>query len=104
MRNRRTCRGIRQRQAIETFARYAGFELVGEFYDQAVSGADPIDGRPGFKALLERIVGKGANTVIAEDASRFARTLMVHEAGTAICAGLGVPGMTFRAKDSTTAR
>lgn len=32
----------RQRQAIEGFARHAGYELVGEFYDAAGSGADPI--------------------------------------------------------------
>jgi hypothetical protein len=32
----------------------AGYELIDEFYDAAVSGADPIDMRPGFAALLER--------------------------------------------------
>jgi hypothetical protein len=30
----------RQRQAIETFAKHAGYELIEEFYDAAVSGAD----------------------------------------------------------------
>ena len=49
----------RQRQAIAGFAKRAGFDLVGEFYDAAVSGKDPIEGRPGFKALLERVVGIG---------------------------------------------
>src|SRR5215831_6900685 len=67
----------RQRQAIATFAKHAGYELLEEFYDAAVSGADPIDARPGFKALLERIMSNGVRTVIVEDASRFARTLMV---------------------------
>jgi Resolvase, N terminal domain len=33
----------RQREAITAFASRAGYELVGEFYDAAVSGADPID-------------------------------------------------------------
>jgi hypothetical protein len=33
----------RQREAIQAFARHAGYDLVGEFYDAAVSGADPID-------------------------------------------------------------
>ena len=42
----------RQRQAISTFAKRAGFEIVAEFYDAAVSGADPIQDRPGFSALL----------------------------------------------------
>jgi len=36
----------RQRQAIATFAKHAGYELLEEFYDAAVSGADPIDTRP----------------------------------------------------------
>src|SRR6476620_6968643 len=40
----------RQRLAIEAYAKYGGYELVGEFYDPAVSGADPIETRPGFAA------------------------------------------------------
>ena len=71
----------RQRQAIEAFAKRAGFEIVAEFYDQAVSGADPIQDRPGFSALLDRIEDNGVRTVIVEDASRFARELMVQELG-----------------------
>ena len=31
----------RQREAIEAFTRRAGYELVAELYDAAVSGADP---------------------------------------------------------------
>jgi hypothetical protein len=31
---------------------------VGEFYDAAVSGADPIDAREGFAAILKAIEGK----------------------------------------------
>ena len=58
----------RQRQAIAGFAKRAGFDLVGEFYDAAVSGRSG----PGFKALLERVVGNGVRVVIVEDASRFA--------------------------------
>jgi DNA invertase Pin-like site-specific DNA recombinase len=38
----------RQRAAIEAFAKYARFTIVGEYYDAAVSGADPVDQRPGF--------------------------------------------------------
>ena len=38
----------RQRQAIEAFAKRAGFELVSEFNDAAVSGADHLETRPGF--------------------------------------------------------
>jgi DNA invertase Pin-like site-specific DNA recombinase len=91
----------RQRQAIETFAKHTGYELVEEFYDAAVSGADPIDVRPGFKALLERIMSNGVRTVIVEDVSRFARTLMVQEAGIATLAGIGVRVITSRGDDLT---
>ena len=71
----------RQRAAIEAFAKRAGYELIDEFYDAAVSGADPIDMRPGFAAMLERIEGNGVRTIIVETASRFARDLMVQEVG-----------------------
>ena len=91
----------RQRHAIEAFAKHAGFDLVGEYFDAAVSGADPIEGRPGFRALLERIVGDGVSTVIVEDASRFARTLMVQEAEIAMLVGLGVRVLTSRGDDLT---
>ena len=91
----------RQRDAIQAYARHAGYELVGEFYDAAVSGADPIDTRPGFRELLERIVGNGVRFVIVEDASRFARTLMTQEAGIASLAGLGVRVLTSRGDDLT---
>ena len=65
----------RQREAIERFARSHGYELVGEFYDAAVSGADPIESRPGFTAMLERIEGNGIKVVIVADARRFARSV-----------------------------
>jgi DNA invertase Pin-like site-specific DNA recombinase len=71
----------RQREAIQAFARGAGYDLVGEFYDTAVSGADPIDTRPGFAAMLKAIEGNGVRTIIVETASRFARDLMVQEVG-----------------------
>src|SRR5215471_11096776 len=90
----------RQRLAIATFAKHAGYELLEEFYDAAVSGADPIDVRPGFKSLLERIMTNGVRTVV-EDASRFARTLMVQEAGITTLAGLGVRVITSRGDDLT---
>ena len=71
----------RQRAAIANFAKRANFEIVGEFYDAAVSGADPIEQRPGFAAMLEKIESNGIRTIIVETASRFARDLMVQEVG-----------------------
>ena len=60
---------------IASFAKRAGFVIADEFYDPAVSGADPIEARPGFAALLDWIESNGVRTVIVEDASRFARDL-----------------------------
>jgi DNA invertase Pin-like site-specific DNA recombinase len=67
----------RQREAVASFAKRAGYELVGEFNDVAVSGADHIETRPGFAAMLARIAGNGVRTIIVETASRSARDLMV---------------------------
>jgi DNA invertase Pin-like site-specific DNA recombinase len=71
----------RQRNAISAFAQRSGYQIVDWFYDAAVSGADPIDSRAGFAALLKRIEGNGVRTIVVETASRFARDLMVQEVG-----------------------
>ena len=71
----------RQRVAIEAFAKRGGLEIVDWFYDPAVSGADPIEARPGFSALLDRLENNGVQTVVVEDAIRFARDLVVQELG-----------------------
>jgi DNA invertase Pin-like site-specific DNA recombinase len=71
----------RQRIAIERFAKQAGFDVVEWFNDPAVSGADPIESRPGFGALLDRVEGNGVKVVLVEDASRFARDLIAQELG-----------------------
>ena len=49
----------RQRMAIETYAKSAGFVIIDWFYDAAVSGADPIETRQGFANALTRIAGNG---------------------------------------------
>src|SRR6202035_3068394 len=90
----------RQRRAIEGFVRRNGYALVGEFNDPAVSGADPIESRAGFAALLAKIASHGARTIGVETASRFARDLMVQEVGFAKLRELGI---TLIAADSPTA-
>jgi DNA invertase Pin-like site-specific DNA recombinase len=71
----------RQRAAIEAYAKVAGYEIVAEFYDAAVSGADPVSERSGFAEMLERLMSNGARTIIVESPDRFARDLMVQLAG-----------------------
>jgi DNA invertase Pin-like site-specific DNA recombinase len=80
----------RQQQAIIAYAKSARLELVGEFTDAAVSGADHIETRPGFTAMLAYIASNGARTIIVETASRFARDLMVQEVGFAKLQALGI--------------
>jgi DNA invertase Pin-like site-specific DNA recombinase len=71
----------RQREAIRAYASRAGLVVVEEFYDAAVSGADPLDERDGFTALLAYAKEHGVGVVLVETASRFARSLMVQELG-----------------------
>lgn len=71
----------RQREACVSYARRAGVKIVREFYDAAVSGADPIDERPGFAELLDYLSTNGARIVLVENASRFARDLVIQITG-----------------------
>jgi DNA invertase Pin-like site-specific DNA recombinase len=91
----------RQRRAIERFAKSAGYEIVDWFNDPAVSGADPIETRPGFAALLNRIEGNGVRVVLVEDASRFARDLMAQELGLGLLVKLGMCVLTTNGDDLT---
>ena len=91
----------RPRSRIASYAKRAGFQIVEEFYDAAVSGADPIQDRPGFAALLDRIEGNGVRTVIVEDASRFARELMAQELGITLLISRGVRLLTASGDDLT---
>lgn len=80
----------RQQAAVASFAARQGYELVGEFYDAAVSGSDAIEDRPGFAALLDRIENNGVRTAIVEDVSRFAREMKAHVLGIALLRERGV--------------
>jgi DNA invertase Pin-like site-specific DNA recombinase len=91
--------GRRQLQAIETYAKRAGVELVGTYNDEAVKGSDPIDTRPGFAAMLEALEANGTKTIVVETANRFARDLMVQEVGFAM---LRARGIDLIAADSPT--
>lgn len=71
----------RQRKAIQAYANRAGYRITAWFDDPAVQGSDTIDCRPGFASALEKIAGNGVRTIIVETANRFARDLMVQEAG-----------------------
>jgi DNA invertase Pin-like site-specific DNA recombinase len=89
----------RQRTAIDAFAKANGYRVVDSFYDAAVSGADPVTERAGFKAMLARIAGNGVRTILVESPDRFARDLAVQLAGHDYLKQLGVELVPTSAPD-----
>lgn len=71
----------RQQDAVRAYAEAHQLPVVREFYDAAVSGADPVMDRPGFAEMLTYLLGNGARIVLVENASRFARDLAVQIVG-----------------------
>jgi DNA invertase Pin-like site-specific DNA recombinase len=90
----------RQREAIEAFARSAGYRIVETYHDAAVSGADPVTSRPGFSAMLERLLSNGVRTILVETASRFARDLIVQETGYELLKARGIELVAVDSPDS----
>jgi len=70
---------VRQRAAIESYAKAAGYTIVDWFYDPAVKGSDAVTERPGFKDMLDRIASNSVRTIIVESPDRFARDLAGHD-------------------------
>ena len=89
----------RQRAAIQTFASLNGYEIVDEYYDAAVSGADPVNQRPGFVNMLSRVAANGVKTIIVESPDRFARDLAVQLAGHDMLKDLGIALVPASAPD-----
>lgn len=71
----------RQLAAIKAYAKAAGVTIVDTYSDDAVRGDNAIEARPGFASMLERLLSNGVRTIIVENASRFARDLIVQEVG-----------------------
>jgi DNA invertase Pin-like site-specific DNA recombinase len=90
---------VRQRTAIESYAKAAGYVIVDWFYDPAVKGSDAVTERPGFKNMLDRIAGNGVRTIIVESPDRFARDLAVQLAGHDFLKSLGVALIPATAPD-----
>jgi hypothetical protein len=76
-----------------------GYELVAEYYDAAISGADPIGERPGFQEMLKHITGNSVRHILVESPDRFARDLAVQLAGHDFLKGLGVTLVPASAPD-----
>lgn len=81
----------RQAAAVTAYAKgRARLDVVSSFYDAAVSGADPVDARPGFSDLLAYCDENGIGVVLVENASRFARDLVVQLTGHELLKARGI--------------
>lgn len=80
----------RQQDAVRAYAAANELRVVREFYDAAVSGADAVTDREGFDAMLSYMLGNGARIVLVENASRFARDLVVQITGHALLKKHGI--------------
>lgn len=87
----------RRAEAVEGYAK-GRYQLVEAFYDAAVSGADPVDTRPCFAALLAYCEGHSMSMVLVENASRFARDLAVQLTGHALLRARGIELVPPRAQ------
>jgi DNA invertase Pin-like site-specific DNA recombinase len=89
----------RQRAAVTAYAKAHRLEIVREFRDEAVSGADPIDRRPGFVEMLGYLHADGARVILVETASRFARDLAVQLTGHDLLKARGIELVPVDAPD-----
>lgn len=92
----------RQRDSVRAYAKKQGLLVVQEFDDPAVSGADPIQDRPGFGQLLGYLAGNSSRIVLVENASRFARDLAVQIAGHDLLKARGIDLVPVDAPDHFT--
>jgi len=88
---------LRQNDAIMAFAARSGVDVVSCYWDAAVSGADPIEARRGFAALLDQCAQDGVATVIVEEPSRFARSMLAQELGVLLLNKRGIRLITVSA-------
>lgn len=93
---------IRQLDAIQAYAKAAGYEIVlPPFYDAAVSGADPIDARKAFQGMLSHIAANpDVRTILVETANRFSRDQIVQETGCVMLKKLGIELIAVDSPDS----
>lgn len=71
----------RQRLACVAYAKLHNVNLVDDFYDAAVSGADAVTERKGFMEMLAYCADHDVSVILVENASRFARDLIVQLTG-----------------------
>lgn len=91
----------RQNDAVMDYAHRQGIEVVSCFWDADVRGADFIETRAGFAALLMHCDAEGIDTVLVDDSSRFARDIIAQEMGIRLLAKRGITLVTASGLDMT---
>lgn len=71
----------RQKIAIYAYAEKNGYEIVQGAYDQAVKGSDYTGEREGYQELIKYCLANNVKVILCENASRFARDVIVQELG-----------------------
>jgi site-specific DNA recombinase len=79
-----------QREACTAFAARAGFEIVGEFADDGVTGKLPMHSRPQGRLLIAALLADGVKTVLCYDAKRIGRTQPAFWSFAGQCRDLGI--------------
>jgi site-specific DNA recombinase len=70
---------VRQRKAIEAYAKSNGIRVVQWFVEEAVSGTVESKDRPAFSEMLVALLSNGVRTVLVEHLDRLARDVFVQE-------------------------
>ncbi len=70
---------VRQRKAIQDYAKANGIRVVRWFVEEAVSGTVESQERPAFSEMLVALMSNGVHTVLIEKLDRIAREVYVQE-------------------------
>lgn len=70
---------VRQRKAIEAYAKANGVRVAKWFTEEAVSGTVESKDRPAFSEMLVALLSNGVRTVLIEKLDRIARDVFVQE-------------------------
>jgi DNA invertase Pin-like site-specific DNA recombinase len=92
---------FRQDKAVMTYAKAQGIAVRACFWGAAVKGADPIETRRGFAALLEAAQAEDVTLVLVEDPTRFARSIIAQELGVMLLASKSIRVVTASGQDLT---
>jgi len=87
----------RQRAAIESRAKAMGFEIVGEFQEEGITGDSSWTDRPAFQEMIGAILDNGVRTVFVENLTRLARAYVIADA---ILVYLASKGITLISADT----